>query len=115
VQTCALPIYLQVERLIEEGLLGDELAHQGFPLRLGMGIREADAVETVLQTAQMVRHSKRLTPVNGNHLVDTVAVDETSIEHRNACVLEGKEFAVQVDDLVRSEERRVGKESRSKV
>ena len=66
-----------------------------------MGIREADAVETVLQTAQMVRHSKRLTPVNGNHLVDTVAVDETSIEHRNACVLERKEFAVQVDDLVR--------------
>src|SRR5207248_2497230 len=98
---CDAPRDLQVQRLIAERLLDDQFANERFPLCLGVRIGETDAVEAVLQTAQMVRHPERLTPVNRNDLVDAVTIDESSIEYRHSRVFEREKLAVQIDDLIR--------------
>ena len=91
---------LEVDALVVERLPRDEVADDRLPLRVGVRIREADAVEAALQARQVMRQAERLAAVDGHELVHAVAVDEAAVEHRDVRVGERQELAVEVDDLV---------------
>ena len=52
--------HLEIDALVGERLARDELADQRVPLRVGVRIGEADAVEAALQPREVVRHAERL-------------------------------------------------------
>ena len=74
---------LEVDALVVERLPRDQVADERLPLRVGVRIGEADAVEAALQAREMLRQPERLAAVHGHQLVDAVAVDEAAVEHRD--------------------------------
>ena len=59
--------------------------------RVGVRIGEPDAVEAVLQAREVLRQPERLAPVDGDELVDAVAVDEAAVEHGDLRVLDAED------------------------
>jgi hypothetical protein len=73
--------HLQIDALVVEGLPRDKLADDRGPLGVGVRIGEPDAVETVLQSREVLREPECLPPVHRDELVHAVAVDEAAVEN----------------------------------
>src|SRR5262249_726840 len=56
-----------------------------------------DTFTAFFQTLEMLFQRKRLAAERARHLVNTVAVEEAAVPHRNACVLLVLNLAIDVD------------------
>ena len=83
---------LEIDALVVERLARDELADDRRPFGVRVRIREADAVEAVLQPGKVLRQAERLPAVHRDELVDAVAVDEAAVEDGDLGVFDGKKL-----------------------
>ncbi len=92
--------HLQVDELIIPGMAGNQLVDQPAPALGIMGIVDAQLAQAAHQPGMVLSPAKGFAAIDRHHFIDTVAEDESAIEHRDPGFADRHEFAVEVDDGV---------------
>jgi hypothetical protein len=97
VTLCDTPRDMQIEVLVLALVLTDDVFDDVCPLTIAVRIRQFDAIQTVLQAAQMFGQAERPAVVDRDDFIHAIAEDEPSIQHRHAGLFDRHVVSIEID------------------
>ncbi len=92
--------HLDVDELVVAGLRGDQPAALLEPSGAVVRVGDAQLGEVARQARHVLVEAKQAPPVHRQHLVHTVAEDETAVEHADLGLGQRAEAAIEVAQAV---------------
>lgn len=90
------PADLNINREIASAIATGEFFDQCVPLRLRVGIRNAQSLEIALQAPHVRIQQGRFAMVNWNDFVDRISEKKPAIQRRDGSLLDRQKLSVQI-------------------